>query len=122
MKNFNFKSAKEHHVHVGFDPETGEFSGLPEQWARILTQSTLSVTEKKDHPEAVLQVLNFYANNLNAESERERWMGYNNWNNEPDLSHITNYPKKLPEPQKKQMKPVPKPEGWLFISFFPNIS
>ena len=105
------KPSEEHHVHVGFDPETGEFSGLPEQWARILTQSTLSVTEKKDHPEAVLQVLNFYANNLNAESERERWMGSNHWSNEHDLSHINNYPKNIAEPQKKLMKPVPKTKG-----------
>ena len=41
----------EHHVHVGFNPDTGEFSGLPEMWAKILMQSNLTVTETKNNPD-----------------------------------------------------------------------
>ena len=52
-------SGFEHQVHVGFDPETGEFSGLPETWARILQNSDISVTERKKNPRGLLDVLNF---------------------------------------------------------------
>jgi len=52
----------EHHVHVGFNPDTGEFSGLPEMWAKILMQSNLTVTETKNNPEAVLDALHYYTN------------------------------------------------------------
>lgn len=78
----------EHHVHVGFCPETGEFSGLPETWARILTQSNLSMNETKNNPEAVLQVLNFYANSSKNE---QKWMGHNTWNSNDNLSYVEEY-------------------------------
>jgi len=78
-------------VHVGFCPETGEFSGLPETWARILTQSNLSMNEKKNNPEAVLQVLDFYANNKKPE-DRLKWMGGNAWNsNYENNDQFSNY-------------------------------
>ncbi|XP_077988310.1 serine/threonine-protein kinase PAK 3-like [Glandiceps talaboti] len=50
----------EHTVHVGFDAETGEFTGMPEQWARLLQASNISKSEQKMHPQAVLDVLKFY--------------------------------------------------------------
>merc|ERR1712037_956593 len=40
----------------------GEFSGLPEMWAKILMQSNLTVTETKNNPEAVLDALHYYTN------------------------------------------------------------
>lgn len=50
----------EHTVHVGFDPHTGEFTGMPESWARMLQQSNISKSEQKQNPQAVLDVLNYY--------------------------------------------------------------
>ena len=53
-------SGFEHQVHVGFDPETGEFSGLPDTWARILQHSDISVTERKKNPKGLLEVMGFW--------------------------------------------------------------
>ncbi|KAF7201474.1 transcript variant X3 [Nothobranchius furzeri] len=50
----------EHTIHVGFDAVTGEFTGMPEQWARLLQTSNISKTEQKQNPQAVLDALKFY--------------------------------------------------------------
>ncbi|XP_076454091.1 serine/threonine-protein kinase PAK 2-like [Babylonia areolata] len=50
----------EHTVHVGFDPLTGEFTGMPESWARLLQSANISKMEQKQNPQAVLDVLNYY--------------------------------------------------------------
>ncbi|XP_064840794.1 serine/threonine-protein kinase PAK 1-like [Oncorhynchus masou masou] len=50
----------EHTIHVGFDAVTGEFTGMPEQWARLLQTSNITKLEQKKNPQAVLDVLKFY--------------------------------------------------------------
>ncbi|XP_062324768.1 serine/threonine-protein kinase PAK 2-like [Osmerus eperlanus] len=50
----------EHTIHVGFDAVTGEFTGMPEQWARLLQTSNISKSEQKQNPQAVLDILKFY--------------------------------------------------------------
>ncbi|XP_067949379.1 serine/threonine-protein kinase PAK 1-like [Watersipora subatra] len=50
----------EHTIHVGFDPLTGEFTGMPESWAKLLQGSNISKNEQQQHPQAVLDVLRFY--------------------------------------------------------------
>ena len=54
---FEFK----HEVHVGFVSETGEFTGLPPQWKALLENSGISKQEQQKHPQAVLDVLDFYS-------------------------------------------------------------
>ncbi|KAF9436357.1 Protein kinase [Entomortierella beljakovae] len=49
-----------HKVHVGFDPNTGNFSGLPDTWARLLTGSAITKEDYANNPQAVLEVLEFY--------------------------------------------------------------
>eukprot|EP00056_Hartaetosiga_gracilis_P009027 m.129416 g.129416 ORF g.129416 m.129416 type:complete len:494 (+) comp13046_c3_seq1:111-1592(+) len=50
-----------HEVHVGFDQETGEFSGLPPQWSALLQVSGISKKEIAKNPQAMVDVLGFYA-------------------------------------------------------------
>uniref|UniRef100_A0A8C3ALN3 non-specific serine/threonine protein kinase n=1 Tax=Cyclopterus lumpus TaxID=8103 RepID=A0A8C3ALN3_CYCLU len=50
----------EHTIHVGFDSVTGEFTGMPEQWARLLQTSNISKSEQKQNPQTVLDILKFY--------------------------------------------------------------
>ncbi|XP_014673802.1 PREDICTED: serine/threonine-protein kinase PAK 3-like isoform X2 [Priapulus caudatus] len=59
----------EHTVHVGFDACTGEFTGLPESWLRLLEHSEISKTEQKKNPQAVLDVLNYYDHSKNSKPE-----------------------------------------------------
>ena len=50
-----------HRVHVGFDPVNGAFVGLPQEWERLLTASAITKDDYKKHPEAVIEVLEFYS-------------------------------------------------------------
>ncbi|WVR04401.1 hypothetical protein IAU60_001403 [Kwoniella sp. DSM 27419] len=62
-----------HQVHVGFDPVSGGFTGLPPQWSKLLTSSAITKEEAARHPEAVLDVLQFYTQQHmghNQESEQ----------------------------------------------------
>ena len=58
--NISYPSKFKHVVHVGFDPETGEFTGMPEAWARLLISSNISREMQLKNPQAVLDVLNYY--------------------------------------------------------------
>ncbi|KAM4699409.1 serine/threonine-protein kinase PAK 1 isoform 1-T2 [Discoglossus pictus] len=49
-----------HMVHVGFDAVTGEFTGMPKQWALLLQRSNITESEQKKNPQAILDVLEFY--------------------------------------------------------------
>ena len=50
-----------HRVHVGFDPVNGSFVGLPTEWERLLTASAITKEDYQKHPQAVIEVLEFYA-------------------------------------------------------------
>ena len=49
-----------HRVHVGFDPTNGSFVGLPKEWEKLLTTSAITKEDYAKHPQAVLEVLDFY--------------------------------------------------------------
>ncbi|XP_006006367.1 serine/threonine-protein kinase PAK 1 isoform X1 [Latimeria chalumnae] len=60
----------EHTIHVGFDAVTGEFTGMPEQWARLLQTSNITKSEQKKNPQAVLDVLKFYDSKETSNSQK----------------------------------------------------
>nr|CAI5842663.1 unnamed protein product [Callosobruchus analis] len=60
--NISYPTNFEHTVHVGFDPVSGEFTGMPEAWSRLLQNSNISKQEQKKNPQAVLDVLNWFDN------------------------------------------------------------
>jgi len=53
--NFN------HRVHVGFDPHSGAFVGLPLEWEKLLTASAITKEDYQKNPQAVIEVLEFYS-------------------------------------------------------------
>lgn len=59
----------EHTVHISYDPVRGEFTGIPDNWARLLREADISKSEQKNNPEAVLNVLKWFerSNNHNKE-------------------------------------------------------
>ncbi|XP_067308425.1 serine/threonine-protein kinase PAK 2a [Pseudorasbora parva] len=63
----------EHTIHVGFDSVTGEFTGMPEQWARLLQTSNITKSEQKKNPQAVLDVLKFYDSTGNS---RQKYLSF----------------------------------------------
>ncbi|XP_024080440.1 serine/threonine-protein kinase PAK 1 isoform X3 [Cimex lectularius] len=60
--NISYPTNFEHTVHVGYDTVTGEFTGMPEAWTRLLMNSNISKQEQKKNPQAVLDVLNWFDN------------------------------------------------------------
>lgn len=50
-----------HAVHVGFNPQTGQFTGLPEEWTRLLNSSAITKEDVEKNPQAVFEVLDFYS-------------------------------------------------------------
>lgn len=40
-----------HVTHVGFDPATGEFTGLPREWQILLNQSGITTSEQRQNPQ-----------------------------------------------------------------------
>lgn len=60
-----------HKVHVGFDPVSGAFTGLPDSWHKLLTKSAITQEEMTRDPQAVLDVLEFYTDRQKREQEVE---------------------------------------------------
>ncbi|TIB69288.1 Pkinase-domain-containing protein [Wallemia mellicola] len=60
-----------HQVHVGFDPVSGAFTGLPEQWNKLLQTSAITKEDYAKNPQAVLDVLEFY-----TDQQRREEVGY----------------------------------------------
>ncbi|KAF8638148.1 hypothetical protein AX14_010224 [Amanita brunnescens Koide BX004] len=58
-----------HKIHVGFDPVTGAFTGMPDQWAKLLTKSNITKEDYARDPQAVLDVLEFYTDHQKRELE-----------------------------------------------------
>ncbi|KAM3727332.1 Serine/threonine-protein kinase [Dirofilaria immitis] len=61
----------EHTIHVGYDPETGEFTGMPPMWAQLLQSAQISKQEQQQNPQAVLDALKYYTQ---ADSSQQKWL------------------------------------------------
>ena len=81
-----------HKVHVGFDPETGSFVGMPTNWEKLLKHSRITGEDWNNDSAAVIQVLQFYqeyngidlnnnSNNHPSTVHKLRTSGNNNNNN-----------------------------------------
>ncbi|KRZ05350.1 Serine/threonine-protein kinase PAK 1, partial [Trichinella zimbabwensis] len=52
-----------HEFHVGYNEQTGEFSGVPEPWLKLL-HTQISKADQKKNPRAVVHALKFYATSI----------------------------------------------------------
>lgn len=85
----------EHTIHVGFDAVTGEFTGMPEQWARLLQTSNITKLEQKKNPQAVLDVLKFYDSKETTNSQK--YMSFTDKNTDAYISSTTPSSKAISE-------------------------
>jgi len=70
--NISYPTKFTHVVHVGFDDYSGEFTGLPESWVRLLAASNISKEMQKKNPQAVLDVLNYYE--ISSKKTEDKYM------------------------------------------------
>lgn len=57
-----------HLTHVGFNVDTGEFTGLPKEWQQLLQDSGISKQEQLAHPQAVVDIVAFYQESTKKET------------------------------------------------------
>ncbi|KAG0145722.1 hypothetical protein CROQUDRAFT_133526 [Cronartium quercuum f. sp. fusiforme G11] len=58
-----------HLTHVGFNSNTGEFTGLPKEWQIRLQESGISKQEQEAHPQAVKDIVAFYQHATKQDGE-----------------------------------------------------
>ena len=61
-----------HKVHVGFDPLSGAFTGLPTEWGNLLKGSAITREDFDNNPQAVVDVLSFYQRNMESQAEQAK--------------------------------------------------
>ncbi|RFU77138.1 ste ste20 paka kinase [Trichoderma arundinaceum] len=49
-----------HVTHVGYDSTTGQFTGLPKEWQRLINESGISEKERRENPQTMVDILQFY--------------------------------------------------------------
>ncbi|KAI5807436.1 BcSTE20, mitogen-activated protein kinase [Peziza echinospora] len=67
-----------HVTHVGFNFVTGEFTGMPKEWQKLLQESGISKTEQEQHPQAVRDIVAFYTDTAGGKSEDGVWKKFDN--------------------------------------------
>ncbi|KAJ5643038.1 Serine/threonine-protein kinase CLA4 [Penicillium longicatenatum] len=73
-----------HRVHVGFDPQSGAFVGLPPEWEKLLTASAITKEDYKKNPQAVIEVLEFYSDIKMREQNPQYYGGMNGSSGSPN--------------------------------------
>src|SRR5271169_7062619 len=67
-----------HKVHVGYDPLSGGFTGLPDEWAKLLNASAITKEDYARNPQAVIEVLEFYSKETARAGEMDNYPVYAN--------------------------------------------
>ncbi|EEP76317.1 serine/threonine-protein kinase PAK 3 [Uncinocarpus reesii 1704] len=62
-----------HVTHVGFDNETGQFTGLPKEWQIMLQESGISKKEQEEHPQTMVEIMKFYEKNTSGKDDDGVW-------------------------------------------------
>ncbi|RAK97379.1 mitogen-activated protein kinase kinase kinase kinase STE20 [Aspergillus ibericus CBS 121593] len=58
-----------HVTHVGYDNQTGQFTGLPKEWQRLLQENGISKKEQEEHPQTMVDIMRFYEKNAQGDDE-----------------------------------------------------
>ncbi|KAK9719102.1 hypothetical protein K7432_005023 [Basidiobolus ranarum] len=83
-----------HVTHVGFNTDTGEFTGLPKEWQVLLQEAGITRQDQKAHPQAVLDVIGFYTDNAKKKDDSV-WSKFNHIQKNgghPPNQHISRTP------------------------------
>lgn len=107
-----------HLTHVGFNSDTGEFTGLPKEWQQLLQDSGISKQDQEANPQAVMDIVAFYQDaqkqQANAE-DAQVWKKMGNLSNTPIKPSWNNNnnnstpigPPRLPNPTRAAPPPPP---------------
>lgn len=72
-----------HLHHVGIDSRTGEYTGLPTEWERLLTSSGISKREQEQNIQAVVDIVKFYQDVTESSGEDKTFKTFHVTNSNP---------------------------------------
>lgn len=93
-----------HIMHVGFNMDTGEFEGLPEEWQRLLENSNITRQEKEENPDKLIACLKFYDESKYTNAEDKLIAG------PVDLDRATPVPT-APTVDRRKLPPTPETDS-----------
>ncbi|KAJ3041945.1 signal transducing kinase of the PAK [Rhizophlyctis rosea] len=68
-----------HLTHVGYNHETGEFTGLPKEWQVLLQEAGISKQDQAANPQAVIDIMGFYSEHAGGGAMADEvWQKFNN--------------------------------------------
>ncbi|KAF9080883.1 signal transducing kinase of the PAK [Mortierella sp. AD031] len=85
-----------HLTHVGYNLDTGEFTGLPKEWQQLLQESGISKQDQAAHPQAVIDIIGFYTDSQEGKQSDAVWKKFA-------------HPPEAPKPSKPIAPPRPTP-------------
>ncbi|KAF9190855.1 signal transducing kinase of the PAK [Haplosporangium sp. Z 767] len=77
-----------HLTHVGYNLDTGEFTGLPKEWQQLLQESGISKQDQAANPQAVIDIIGFYTDSQEGKQSEAVWkkFGHNPADSKPAKS------------------------------------
>ncbi|KAF8932954.1 signal transducing kinase of the PAK [Haplosporangium gracile] len=105
-----------HLTHVGYNLDTGEFTGLPKEWQQLLQESGISKQDQAANPQAVIDIIGFYTDSQEGKQNDAVWQkfGHNPADGKPgkstSSSTINSTSSQKPQiPKEEREKPTPPP-------------
>ncbi|RKF79692.1 Serine/threonine-protein kinase ste20 [Golovinomyces cichoracearum] len=91
-KNFKISAPENpvHVTHVGYDNQTGKFTGLPKEWQRMITNSGITKREQDENPHVVAAIVGFYQEST-EKGGYEVWDKFENLKSSADPRTIPSY-------------------------------
>ncbi|KAI9794633.1 MAG: signal transducing kinase of the PAK [Peltula sp. TS41687] len=77
-----------HVTHVGYDNETGQFTGLPRDWQRLLEESGISKKEQEQNPQAIMDIVAFYKDTTEEKGDDSVWHKFDHAGTHPSGNHL----------------------------------
>lgn len=68
----------QHVAHVVFNQETGEYTGLPVEWQKLLAASGILKTEQEEHPQEMYEIVEFYQKRVHEDIDNEMLRKFGN--------------------------------------------
>ncbi|KAK9467329.1 kinase-like domain-containing protein [Lipomyces arxii] len=83
-----------HVTHVGYNLETGEFTGMPKEWQTTLENSGISKAEQEENPQAMMDIVAFYSESVSKEDDV--WKKFDHARHPDMMSNSTQSPSVTP--------------------------
>ncbi|KAF9346335.1 signal transducing kinase of the PAK [Mortierella sp. AD094] len=99
-----------HLTHVGYNLDTGEFTGLPKEWQQLLQESGISKQDQAAHPQAVIDIIGFYTDSQEGKQNDAVWKKFGH-TTDATKSPKPAVPSKQQQQQQQQQQQHPSSKG-----------